>query len=58
MEIKNYIIEVKETDNIQILKKIEKNISIKNENQQLFFKEKELEDNKTIFDYEIKMNQK
>jgi len=59
MERKNYIIEVKETDNIlDIKKKIEKRININNENQQLFFKEKELEDNKTIFDYEIKNESK
>ena len=56
---KNIIIKVKETDNIlNIKKEIQKKISINIENQQLFFGEKELEDNKTIFDYEIKNESK
>ena len=56
---KNIIIKVKETDNIlNIKKEIQKKISINIENQQLFFGGKELEDNKTIFDYEIKNESK
>ena len=51
----NIILEVKETDNIlNIKKKIEKYIYIKPEYQNLFFEEKELEDNKNISDYDIK----
>ena len=51
----NIILEVKETDNIlNIKKEIEKYIYIKPEYQNLFFEEKELEDNKNISDYDIK----
>ena len=51
----NIILQVKETDNIlNIKKEIEKYIYIKPEYQNLFFEEKELEDNKNISDYDIK----
>lgn len=52
---RNIILKVKETDNIlNIKKEINKRLRINIINQQLFFERKELEDNKTIFDYEIK----